>query len=89
VPVSPAAQPGGAVHRPLTSPFTGELVTSLGPVLAVGRARLQLSASLPLCGRSRQVCSGTISRTKSAVNWPGSTGVQLGRTTNLVSPAAT
>jgi Protein of unknown function (DUF3048) N-terminal domain len=35
VPVSPAAQPGGPVHRPLTSPFTGEPVTSLRPVLAV------------------------------------------------------
>ena len=35
VPVSPAAQPGAPVHRPLTSPFTGEPVTSLGPVLAV------------------------------------------------------
>jgi hypothetical protein len=35
VPVSPAAQPSGPVHRPLTSPFTGEPVTSLGPALAV------------------------------------------------------
>ncbi len=36
VPVSPAAQPGGGpVPQRLVSPFTGEPVTSLGPVLAV------------------------------------------------------
>jgi hypothetical protein len=33
--VSPAAQPTRPGRQPLTSPFTGEPVTSLGPVLAV------------------------------------------------------
>ena len=54
---------------------------------AYQRARALLAAWL-LSPRG-QVCSGTISRTKSAVNRSGSTGAQLGLTTNLVSPAAT
>jgi hypothetical protein len=56
VTVSPGAQPGGPLHRPLTSPFTGEPVTSRRPVLAVkssaegrpgrptGRARMARTA---------------------------------------------
>jgi hypothetical protein len=47
------------------------------------------AAQVGCAGGAGQVCSGTISRTKSAVNRSGSTGAQLGLTTNLVSPAAT
>ena len=35
VPITPAAQPSPSATAELTSPFTGEPVTSLGPVLAV------------------------------------------------------
>jgi hypothetical protein len=67
--VSPAAQPGGPVQQQLVSPFTGEPVTSLGPVLAVkidnivnarpqtGLSRADIVYVLPVEGGLSRFCA--------------------------------
>jgi hypothetical protein len=67
--VSPAAQPGGPVPQRLVSPFTGEPVTSLGPVLAVkidnivnarpqtGLSRADIVYVLPVEGGLSRFCA--------------------------------
>ena len=74
VPVSPAAQPSGPAGQQLVSPFTGEPVTSLGPVLAVkidnivnarpqtGLSRADIVYVLPVEGGLSRFCAVFSSR---------------------------